>query len=497
MIWVLLLSPVWAGRTIPQIMADFIIVLSVYWFYRACVTTIGVIIGYERYRRARKKDWLQLCNDLSNYELPERESLPVSQFLPKHLIVYPVAASTYEVLHTTFTGLQNQNYPKELMYIAISFEQWFVDKDPTAVTEMETKLRQNFPEFGDRLMIFYHPADLPGEVRGAGPNRTWGARNAVEELERRDEIISDFLVTSPDEDLVFHREFLAAATYKYLTTEKRKQRFYQTALYTFNNNYWDVPILIRVVAASLTLPVLASSTTERHKRETYSCYTISLEVLKKVGYWDVSMGIDDTTFYWRPYFYFKGDWECEVFYIPLSADAVYDSSYVNNHRAQYKQYVRWGWGVISFPIGFKGLIRNTSIPLWKRLQKLWQLFEVFVFFKVLAYLITFAIPLILLLNPEFNELSIWYTIPNTLSQIMGLAVVFIIPMTIYKILLAPPKPAGRSWISYFFGFIIEAPLNVITLLTFSSLPFIEASTRMMFGQKAGKVAWATKMRKNN
>jgi hypothetical protein len=497
LIWILLLSPIWAGKTIPQLASDFLIVLSVYWFYRATLSTIGTFLGYEKVRQALKKDWLQECLNLQNFRLPEVETLPKGQFLPKQLIMYPVGSARYDVLSTTLNGIRNQNYPKELIYIAISFEERLIRKDPTYFARLQEQLREEYKEFGDRLMLFEHPDGLPGEVIGAAANRRWGGKSAVEELEKRGENIADFLITSPDEDIIFHREYLAAATYQYLISPKRKQKFYQTALYTFNNNYWDVPILIRVLASSLTIPVLASSILEKHKRETYSCYSLNLEVLKAVDYWDASLGIDDTTFYWRPYFYFKGDWTCEVFYIPLSADAIYDPDYIKNHRDQYKQYLRWGWGVITFPLGMKGLLKATDIPLMKRIGKMWHLFEVFVFWKVLAYLLTFAIPIILLLNPQLKETVQWYSLPNTLSQIMGLAVIFLVPTTIYKALIAPPKPAKWSWFRYIATLIIEAPLNLITLFTYSSLPFVEASTRMMFGQKSAKsVTWANKARKS-
>lgn len=495
LIWLLILSPFLLGKTLPLIMADLLTILAIYWFYRATLNTIGTFIGYFRVRQALGQNWLQNCLSLQDFKLPNPETLPQKQFLPKHLLVYPQIVPKYEVLKSTLDALINQNYPLELIYVAISSEERAIRKDPELYYQLEAKIKQEYSMLGDRLMMFVHPDGLPGEVIGAGPNRRWGAKSAVEELEKRGERIADFVVTSPDEDIVFHKEYLAAATYQYLISEKRERKFYQTALYTYNNNYWDVPVLIRVLASSLTIPVLASSVVEKNKRETFSCYTLSLDVLRRVDYWDPAYGIDDTTFYWRPFFYFKGDWECEVFYVPLSADAIYDPSYIRNHREQYKQYLRWGWGVITFPIGMKGLLKATDIPWWTRITKMWHLFEVFVFFKVLAYLLTFSIPIILLLNPQLQELVIWYTLPNTISAIMGLAVVFLFPTTVFKALIAPVKPKSWSWLRYGAIMVIEAPLNIITMMTFSFLPFVEASTRMMIGQKSARANWSTKVRK--
>lgn len=504
-LWTLILSPIWFSLIFgvllnqPWIVIDvyggFIIVLSIYWFLRASMTTVGTVIGYEYYRRARQTDWLKKCMELAGKTLPNPETLPKGQFLPKQLLIYPVANSNdYATLQATLNGIVNQNYPRELIYIAISMEERMIRRNPEHFKQMQERIYSDYAMFGDRLMIFEHPDGLQGEVIGAAANRAWGGKSAVAELLRRGENISDFLVTSPDEDLVFHKEYLGALTYQFLINPKRKQRFYQTALYTFNNNYWDVPILIRVLSASLTIPVLASSATEKDKRETFSCYTLALDVLVQVGYWDVDLGIDDTTFYWKPFFFFKGDWSCEVFYIPLSADAVYNPSYIKNHREQYKQYVRWGWGVISFPIAALGLLSKPGIPFIKRIEKLWHIFQVFVFWKVLVYLLTLAIPIVFLINPHYHELIYWYSLPNTLSKIMGLAVFFIVPTTIYKALVAPPVPSNWSKLKYFVILLVEAPLNIIIILTYSFIPFVEATTRYMLGQKPFKsVSWTEKV----
>lgn len=495
LIWVILLSPLWAGLTIPDLAAMLLVALAVYWLYRAFLTTFGASVGLAVVHRASRQDWLEKCRELRREDLPDFENLP-EDFLPKHLIVYPQRIPQYSVLKTTLKGLQNQNYPVEKIFVAISFEERAVKNIPDEEIEAtKDKLRQEYPKLAENMMFFEHPEDIPGEAIGAAANRTWGASNAVKELEAKGFDTDEFLITSPDEDIVFHHQFLAACSYKYLTSERRERKFFQTALYTYNNNYWKVPILIRVLVSGLTIPVLSSSIVERHKRETFSCYTLSLKTMKAVDYWDTSHGIDDTTFYWRPFFYFKGDWECEVFFVPLSADAIYDPNYLRNHREQYKQYVRWGWGVIAFPIGMKGLLTKPGIPFLRRLEKILLLFEVFIFFKVLAYLLTFALPIVLLLNPQLSEYAFWYRAPQVISAIMSVAIIFLIPNTIYKAILAPKKPANWSWWRYFLILIIEAPLNLIVLFIYSTLPFVEASTRLMFGQKESKsVSWSNKVR---
>lgn len=492
LVWIFLLSPIWAGITIPYFIINLLVVLSVYWLYRAAVMTVGIALGYHNFRKAVKINWLKETQKLDRTLLANSEELPEGN-LPKQLIVIANYGESYEVLSRSIKALMNQNYPRELLYLAVSIEQRKADKDADYAKRGEY-LRRDFGDFfGERLMFFVHPANIPGEAVGAAANRTWGTKNAVEVLEERGEKISEFLITAPDGDLVFHKEYLGAIAYKWLTAEKRNQKFYQTALYTFNNNYWNVPLLVRILMINLTLPVLASGVFEKHKRETWSCFTLNLQVMKAVNYWDTSLAIDDTTFYWRPYFYFNGDWYCEVFYIPLSADAIYHPSYIKNHLEQYKQYVRWGWGVITVPLALKTLLSSKKIPFFTKVNKIYHLFEVFVFWKVLAFLIAFGIPIVLIIRRDLDNYVIAYTLPQTVSSILSLATLLLIPSTFYKILIIPPRPQNMSKLKYVLTLLIEAPLNIVSLFTFSFLPFIEATTRMMFGQKHTKtLKWSEK-----
>lgn len=494
LLWFLILLPLIGSlNSIAQIVINFIIIISIYWFYRAILITVGGTIGFIKYKRSIKKDWLAEIDNLDFKSLPDQETLPKNSKLPKQLVVIANYGEDYDVLSRSIKSIINQNYPRELLYLSVSIEERKAKKDTEYANRGEL-LKKDFGDFfGDRLMFFVHPENIPGEAIGAAANRTWGTKNAVEELERRGEDIEEYLITAPDGDITFHKEYFASMAYQWLKAEDRNKKFYQTAVYTFNNNYWEVPLLIRIISISLTLPVLASSITEKNRRETFSCYSLNLKLMKDVNYWDTSLAIDDTTFYWRPYLYLNGDWKCEVFFIPLSADAIYNPKYLKNHFEQYKQYVRWGWGVISFPIGIRTLFARNKIPLIEKVVKTIHLFEVFVFSKAIGFLIAFGLPILLLLNTGLDNYVISYTAPRIISTILNITTIFLIPTAILKLLLIPKRPARIGRLKFLALVIIEIPLNIIVLLTYSFLPFVEATTRMMFGQDhAKRIKWSEK-----
>lgn len=465
LLWLVLLSPVYLSYYVPNIYGYAVILFASYWLYRAIVFTYGLAVGYYRYSNAIKQNWLEKC-------------LSISSNLPKQLIVIPIGAAKYKTLKFTLDAIANQNYPKELIYISLSLEERLIKQNGKYYSKLKHRLKKEYPQFENRLMMFDHPANLEGEVIGAAANRSWGNKKAAEQLEKNGNNLSEFITTSPDEDVCLHTEYLGAMTYQYLINPKRLQRFYQTAVYLFANNYWEVPSIIRTWSMCLTLPVLASSVTHRTWRETWSCYSINLDVLKKVGYWDTSIGIDDTPFYWRPFDHFNGEFECEIFYVPLYADAVYHPSKYQNYIAQYRQLIRWGWGVVAFPIALKVFLQNKNIPLRLKLKKLAIMIELFVVMKVATIIFTFSIPLLNLFKGDIDI----YFFSYTLSAIMQIISIFMLPMLYFKFKLMPALP-NSSKLFQTLNFIIEIPLHFVILYTFAFFPFLIGPTLMMFGKE--------------
>ena len=141
----------------------------------------------------------------------------------------------------------------------------------------------------------------------------------------------------------------------------------------------------------------------------------------------------------------------------------------------------------------KTIFSTSKISFIERLTKAIHLIEVFVLSKVIAFLIAFGLPILLFLNHELDNYVVSFTAPRMISTILNITSVFLIPTAILKILLIPEKPKNMSYLKLAFLLIIELPLNIVSLLTFSFLPFVEATTRMMFGQDhAKRIKWSEK-----
>ncbi|MEX1068759.1 MAG: hypothetical protein WED08_03065, partial [Patescibacteria group bacterium] len=352
-------------------------------------------------------------------------------------------------------------------------------------------------KFGKKLGTVWttaHPYGLPGEAVGAAANRTWAAKHALKEIKNLGMDVNDFLLTTLDADMRFHPQYLPRLSHSFLTEPNRLDKFFQTALYLFDNNLWDVPPLMRIQANSLSLAVLSSWVVEPQYKDTWSCYSVALPTVIKAGFWNPAIGVDDTTFYWNAFLKKEGKFDGAHFYIPVYADAVQDKNLFKTHIAQYKQLLRWGWGIVIFPIAMKGFL-TTKIPLGLKLSKTYHLIERFAIWYTLAFMITFGFSALALVNPEIKLTSLGYLLPRISGTVLTSTLALMLPISIYrqKITLAPPRhwPWWKKlWIW------LEGPLIVINLLIYNFLPYLDAQTRLMFGKRLE--FWPTpKMRAKN
>ena len=126
---------------------------------------------------------------------------------------------------------------------------------------------------------------------------------------------------------------MSAITYKYLNSFNRYHQFFSSAVHTFNNNIWRVPISVRAYSSSLTLAVLHGWTVMKNSKDTWSSYAVNLKTIVDVNYWCPDIENDDTAFYWNAKIRFNGDFTGEEVYIPTYNDAVENENYVDfiNH----------------------------------------------------------------------------------------------------------------------------------------------------------------------
>jgi hypothetical protein len=184
--WVVLTSPFWMSGKLVTLIGNMIIILSVYWLYRALFFQAGVLIGYFRYKKEIKINWLEKCLQLHQQKFQNETNLDFHESLPYHLIVFPIASANFKTISKSLEAIVSQNYPLKKIFVSLSFEQRFIDKDPENYELVRTKIFEKFKSLADRLMIFNHPKDIQSEAIGAAANRTWGTKTQFMSLNQGD-----------------------------------------------------------------------------------------------------------------------------------------------------------------------------------------------------------------------------------------------------------------------------------------------------------------------
>ncbi len=489
--WSLFLSPVWLGLLAPKIMIFYITFLTVFWCYMAVRHTIGAILGYSKYKKEIIRDWADECEKLDFKTLPDKATLPPSLKETKHFVLIPAVNEPDKVLLGSIASLISQAYPIDRVTLIFTIEEKFAE---TTIPRIKTLLASNIDKF-EEVLFEIHPAGIPGEAIGvAGANRAWGAKKAVEHMEAAGKNLRNYIFTTFDADSQLHHQFLARLTHLYLTTDRRDNHFYSTAMHLFNNNIWDVPMMMRIEANAVTLGSLSDwGVTNRSVKDTFSCYSVSLQTLLDADFWDVKLGVDDTIFYWRAFIARDGDFSGVEHYIPYSADAVQAETYWRSHVSMYLQLRRWGWGAISVPLSLTEFLKNRKIPLKKKI--LWTIkhLEMRVVFLSLVFLMTFGITIVTLVNRDSQQINLIYSLPSVLSVVLTATMVLILPLTILRLKIVKPWPQNWSILKKLLS-LMEGPLVVINLFTYSLIPWVDAQTRMMLGMKMKNLYHTPKIR---
>ncbi len=488
--WSLLLSPIWLGLIFPEMVVYVIICLMVYWAYMATLHSFGMYKGYMAYSQEMAMDWAQKCHELDFSTLPDPVTLPTKLDEVRHFILIPAVNEPYEVLKPAFESYYNQTFPISQTILVYTIEEKYAEE---TIKDLRKAFEGCENEFAS-ILIYTHPAGIPGEAIGAGAaNRTWGATHAIEELKSRGENLRNYVFSTFDADHVLDYQFIARLTHLYLMSDKRDNKFFQSAVALFDNNYWDVPVFMRIEATSVALGGLSEWTVKGKLKDTFAAYSSSLQTLIDADFWDVSLGVDDQIFYWRAFFKRGGDFVGVPHFIPYSADAVVGYNFANSCKSLYKQLVRWGWGVIDFPLSVKEFLRNSTVPFRLKVAWMFRHFEKRVLLIDSVFLITFGFGLLTFANPTVKQATFAYSLPDIMSAILTITLIFFLPITIIRFRIVKPMPETWPYWRKFLA-VMEAPMVIFNMLSFSFIPQIEAQTRMLLGKKMKDLYHTPKIR---
>jgi hypothetical protein len=279
-----------------------------------------------------------------------------------HVVIIPNYNEPMEILRRTLHALAERPEARHHLTVVLAME----EREPAALNKARA-LRALFADRFARLLVTVHPADRPGEIAGKSSNEAWAARQAKQELvERLGLPIEHLTLTICDADSLIHPRYFTELTRLFINDPQRHLRFWYAPLF-YQNNVWQVPAAIRLLAFSTAAGRLGELARPLSWPLPTSTYTLSFKLADDVGYWDPVVISEDWHMYLRCFFAKHGRTNLVPIFLPTQADAASGETLRQALRNYYRQELRHAWGAEDVGYILQQWRRSPDTPAYKKL----------------------------------------------------------------------------------------------------------------------------------
>jgi cellulose synthase/poly-beta-1,6-N-acetylglucosamine synthase-like glycosyltransferase len=457
--WGLVTLPLWGALVAPLTLAWLVLGFNAYWLLRSSMLGIGSIVSFVRLRRSEKVDWLGAASDVPGFDQLH------------HLVVVPTYKEIDAILSETLDHLVAQEFPAERVAVVLAFEARDAGAGPRAARLLD-KYRARFGQ----MWALFHVLGAD-ELPGKSSNLAWAVPRARTLLQRRGIDPNHVLVTVCDADSRLHQKYLSALSYDHLTDPGRADRMYQPAL-LFHANLNRLPPPLRATNSAYSAWSLARLALGS-RLVLQSTYSIPLELCHRVGYWDPDIIPEDSRICFKVMRHVGEQAQVRPIYLPVLCDAAEGATPWETVVAHYQQIRRWAWGATDVPYVLRGLVREdgTRTPLGPVIGFV----EDHLTWPTHWFLITVGTKALPFLAPAIVASPDGALLISAGSLLLTLCLPFlVIAATIDLILRGGPRDLFE-WSGELVGW---ALMPVITFML-TSLPALDAHTRMLFGRGLG------------
>lgn len=456
----LILFPFWGSFSFPETVAYVVLAFDVLWLYKSAAAALAALHSHRQIEKGKKTDWLGKSRKFPDFNRVN------------HIIILPNANEPLSTLRRALRSLVDQNFPKEQLWVVLAMEA----RVPNAAFRAQT-LTEEFKEELPHLFSTLHQL-RPGEIIGKSSNEAYAGKWIYEKIIAAGLDPKETTITTADCDAVLHPQYFAYLTHSFLISPQRHRRFWQGAL-VFYNNITRLPAPARIVAIINTVWQIAQLS-RRDRLINISTYSLSLKMLKEVGFWDTDVIPEDYRIFFKCFFKFGGGVEVEPIFLPVSLDAAESTTFLKTLKNQYLQQQRWAWGISDDPLLIKWWLTSPGIPFGEKTVRVLKVLLDHVFWPVNWVLITLGANLPLLLNPRFSQTVLGQQLPRVSSFILTLCLLFLLIM-IYVDYRQRPKEQKPRLINKAFQ-LWEWSLMPIVGFFLGALPGLDAHLRLLLGR---------------
>lgn len=462
MAWTLILSPIWGSLLIPTQLAYFILFFDVYWLYKSFYTVITSAIATGKIKTAENQDWYAQAKKLHHVEKVN------------HVLIVLNYKESVEKLRLTLNILAQQTFPLKQLHIVLAME----EREKEAKERGDILIKEYKDTFGT-MMATYHP-DVPGEVKGKSSNEAYAGRVIYNKLFENGPLDLQYAtISSVDADSLFDKQYFAYLTYKFLTDEKRYNKFWQSAV-VFHNNIWDVPAPTRVSSFFGNLYRIALLV-QGDRLLTHATYSLSFKLLKDIDFWDVDVIPEDYRIFFKAFYLKKGNIWVEPIFLKTSMDAALSPGYIDSLKNKYHQERRWAWGVSDNPLFIKWWLNTPGVPFFRKTFLMFNVLLDHILWPSSWFIITIAANVMAIINPVYSRTALGFSLPQLAGAILNIALLALLAMLYIDYKNRPSNKHLPFYRKILFPF--EFLLMPLVGFFLSALPALISHTQLMLGKR--------------
>lgn len=462
--WFIITLPIWLSPFHPAIVSYFILSFDLYFLYKSINTTYYAVVSF---REIIKKRRFLFAKKL--IKIAEASTIA-------HFIIIPNYKEPLYKLESSIKSIVTNDFPYKNLYLVLAFEEREQEAQEKAI-----KLKEQFNHVFKDVIISYHKLQT-NETPGKASNETFAAKLIERYLKGRGLDEKKVIITICDADSHFPPNYFSYLTYQYAKDPDRDYHFYWAPVLLYNN-FWQLPFFVRMQATLSSILRLAFLV-QKDNLIQISTYSVSFSLLKQVNFWDTNIIPEDWHIYFQAFFKFGERVRTIPLFTTVNGDAVYSGKIYKTLANRYEQEKRWAWGVTDIGYVIKKLFNTPHIKLFVKLKKILFLVETHLFWPTSFFILTLSASIPPLINPFFKRTVLGFLLPKLSGLILTLAsglLIFYIYLDIK--LRSNVKTKSPKEQLYLPLLIIQWYLLPVISFFLSSLPALEAHTRLLLGQK--------------
>lgn len=460
--WLIITFPIWFSPFHPAVVAYFIIAFDLYFLYKALTTAYYATVSYRELQVAAKIPFHKKVKELKQAEGVQ------------HVVIIPNYKEPLHKLEDTIKRITQSDYPHKTISLMLAFE-----KREKEAPEKAEKLKEKYGHFFKDVLVSYHIL-TSDEIPGKASNQTFAAKIVNKYVEDHKWNKENVLITICDADSLLPENYFSYLTCEFLGDKDRKYHFYWAPVLLYNN-FWQLPFFVRMQATLSSILRLAFLS-QREQLIHVSTYTTNLWLLDKVNFWDVDIIPEDWHIYYQAFFTFGEKVRTLPLYTIINADAVYSGSIMKTFFNRYDQERRWAWGVTDASYAWNKMFITPHISLQAKLKRFFYLIETHLFWPTSFFTLTLSASVPPLINPVFKRTVLGFLLPKLSGLILTFASAMLLLYIYLDIKLRQKLKVETKVINLPFLFIQWYLLPLVSFLL-SSLPALEAHTRLLLGKK--------------